>query len=237
MATEKALRYDGGGSLTFHDGTGARRTIQGGHPFLVDSSTARVLLEDPKVVEVDADEVEREVAPATAVVVDQGRPPEVEQTPPQLDLTTATKAALLEYAGLLGLTLAKSTTVAKAREAIEVELKRRQELKAPVVDPVAAALVDAPRGNAPAAFAEFAAVKARAKELGIPVKGKRAELEAAIAAAEAQLSAPADGGDQGGGATPGDDSEASATDEPGTPPSSTGAITLGDLPDSAKLKG
>lgn len=58
-----------------------------------------------------------------------------------------------------------------------------------------AARVSVPRPSAktasakPAAFAEFDAIKARAKELGIPVKGKRVELEAAIAAEEARVAA------------------------------------------------
>lgn len=39
--------------------------------------------------------------------------------------------------------------------------------------------------GAPSALAGYAALKARAKELGIPAKGKADELAAAIAAAEA----------------------------------------------------
>lgn len=46
-----------------------------------------------------------------------------------------------------------------------------------------------PTADRPAAFAEFAALKARAKDLGLPATGKKADLEAAVAAAEARLAA------------------------------------------------
>jgi hypothetical protein len=90
-----------------------------------------------------------------------------------------------------------------------------------------------------------AELRAIAAELGLelPTRATNAELVASIEAEQARLAeeAPAasdDGeGDQGGEDAPGDDPEASATEEPGTPPSSTGAVTLGDLPTGAKVHG
>lgn len=187
MATEKALRYTGGASLTFRDGAGARRTVQHGHTFLVDLATARILLEDPFVAQAEDDGLPVELPPV-ATVVDGGRPPELDETPPQIDITSANKAALLEYAGLLGLSVTTRTTVPHLRASIEAELKRRQELRAPLVDEAAVATVDGAEGN------------------------------------------------EGGEDAPGDDPDASATGEPGTPPEETGAITLGDLPEGAKVK-
>lgn len=71
--------------------------------------------------------------------------------------------------------------------------------------------------------------------LAIEAEQKRLADEAA---ADAAAETSSDGGsDQGGDATPGDDPDAAATGEPGTPPSNTGAVTLGDLPAGAKLKG
>lgn len=184
MAGEQALRYEGGRSLTFRDSAGGRRTVQRGHPFTVDAATARILLEDPQVTAADAPTVPRET-PHPVVSVSSGRPPEVDQTPPQIDIVTANKPALLEYAGLLGLHLVSRASKDDVRAAIEAELKRRSELNAPLVDE----------------------------------------------AATAQLS---DTGDQGG-STSADDPDASATGEADTPPVSTGAVTLGDLPDGAKV--
>jgi hypothetical protein len=44
-----------------------------------------------------------------------------------------------------------------------------------------------PPKKAPTALAEFAAIKARAKELGLPATGKKADLEGAIKAEEQRL--------------------------------------------------
>ena len=60
--------------------------------------------------------------------------------------------------------------------------------------------LDAPKASrssseAPAGLAEFAAIKARAKELGIPATGKKVDLVAAIAAEEQRLAASADSGE------------------------------------------
>jgi hypothetical protein len=63
------------------------------------------------------------------------------------------------------------------------------------------------------------ALRARAKELGIPATGKAAELTAAIAAAEKRPTV-----------IPAVTTTASSTPGPG-------AITLGDLPPSAKVGG
>jgi hypothetical protein len=192
MAAEKALRYEGGRSLTFRDASGARRTVRHGHHFTVDAATAKILLEDPQVMAADGPTVPRETTPPQ-VSSDGHRPPEVTEGQ-QIDVAKANKKALLEYAGLLGLTIATSTKVGDVRASIEAELARRAELKAPLVD------------------------------------------EAAAAAAAASDSGE---GDEGGSKLA-DDPDATATGEAGTPPdssSSTGAITLGDLPDSAKVKG
>lgn len=46
------LRYDGGESLTFRDGSGARRRVARGETFRVDEKTARILLDtDPSVTD------------------------------------------------------------------------------------------------------------------------------------------------------------------------------------------
>lgn len=60
----------------------------------------------------------------------------------------------------------------------------------------------------------FTALRSRAKALGVTARGNTAELEAAIAAAEKRQAGLA----KEGGSTPGNDPEASATGEPGTPP-------------------
>jgi hypothetical protein len=87
-------------------------------------------------------------------------------------------------------------------------------------------------------------LRARADELGLdlPPRATNAALAEAIAAEEQRLADEAQASssgesDQGGEASPADDSGAAAADEAGTPPANTGAVTLGDLPDSAKLKG
>ena len=68
----------------------------------------------------------------------------------------------------------------------------------------------------------------------IEAEQKRLADEAAAGAADETSS---DGeGNEGGEDAPGDDPDASATGEPGTPPSSTGAVTLGDLPAGAKVR-
>lgn len=82
--------------------------------------------------------------------------------------------------------------------------------------------------------------------LELATRATKAEIVAAIEAEQLRLAdeastavdeASSDGeGNQGGDATPGDDPDASASGEPGTPPSSTGPITLGDLPEGAKVK-
>jgi len=86
-------------------------------------------------------------------------------------------------------------------------------------------------------------LKARAKELGLPAKGKVVELAAAIAVEEARLAEAAASAPQGGITTPADDPGAVAPGEAGTPPEAppepplgdmpSGAITLGDLPSGA----
>jgi hypothetical protein len=82
-------------------------------------------------------------------------------------------------------------------------------------------------------------LKARAKELGLAATGKVADLEARITAEEQRLAEEAAAtaaaasssgeGNQGGGQTPADDPDASATGEAGTPPASGegGATVLG----------
>jgi hypothetical protein len=98
----------------------------------------------------------------------------------------------------------------------------------------------AARGSSgPSALERHRALKARAKELGLPAVGKVADLEAAIAAEETRLaeeaaaaaataSSSGEGG-QEGDVTPADDPDASATGEAGTPPADAagGAIVLG----------
>lgn len=90
----------------------------------------------------------------------------------------------------------------------------------------------------------YKALQAEAVSLGVPAKGKATDLQAAVDAAKANLAAEAaqaaaagGTGDQGGedaSRQPGNDPAASATGEPGTPPSTelplVDAITLGDLP-------
>jgi len=235
MASEKALRYAGGGSLSFRDGAGARRHVLGGASFLVDAATARILLEDPAVTEGDVDDVPRENT-ALQVPRDQGRAPLAEETPQQIDVAKATKPELLAYAKLLGLTIATKTTIDKVRARIEKELKRRQAMTAPLADPTStAANTDQP--------VPFADVKARAIELGLKVVGvNRPAIEAAIAAEDERLAeeaaaaqASSSGGSDQGGSTSADDPDAGSSGEADTPPSSnTGAVTLGDLPESAK---
>jgi hypothetical protein len=91
-----------------------------------------------------------------------------------------------------------------------------------------------------------AELQAIAAELGLelPKRATNAELVASIEAEQTRLAdeaalASGDGegeGDEGGEDAPGDDPTASADGEPGTPPSSTGAVTLGDLPAGAKVR-
>ncbi len=61
MANDKQLRYDGGGTLMFHEppprgqGRAIRRSVNHGDVFTTDAETAGILLEtDPGVVELDA---------------------------------------------------------------------------------------------------------------------------------------------------------------------------------------
>lgn len=89
---------------------------------------------------------------------------------------------------------------------------------------------------------------ARAAELGLELS-KRATndtISAAIKAEEQRLAdeasataaaASSDGEGDEGGHTPADDPDAVATGEAGTPPAETGAITLGDFPESGKVQG
>jgi hypothetical protein len=95
-------------------------------------------------------------------------------------------------------------------------------------------------GAAPSGLDHYRALKARAKEIGLPATGSSADLEAAIAAEEKRLAdEAADASSSGerteGGQEPGEDPGAVAPGEPGTPPSpdatgTGGAIVLGDEP-------
>lgn len=190
----KSLRYEGGGTLTFADGAGVRRRVLHGASFDVDAQTAAILLRDPDVHPATEGEDLPRGNSAPAIDIDQGRPPDVDETPPQIDLTTAKKKAMLEYAALLGLEITTRTKIDDVRASIEAELARRAELRAPLVDEAAVALVS-----------------------------------------------DSDEGDQGGDGTPADDPDASASGEAGPPPSTGedtgGAVTLGDLPSGAVVKG
>ena len=80
MANTKQLRYDGGGTLMFHEpaqgGTGGRpirRTVRHGDVFETDAETAATLLEtDPSIVELDAggEEVEQAAGTETGTAPD-----------------------------------------------------------------------------------------------------------------------------------------------------------------------
>lgn len=116
--------------------------------------------------------------------------------------------------------------------------------------------VEVPRGTAATASSDGdvtpAPTKAqlleRASALGLELS-KRATndaITAAIAAEEQRLAdeaaataatASSDGEGDQGGSTPADDPDAVATGEAGTPPAeTTGAITLGDLPEGGKVQ-
>lgn len=225
MGEDTALRYDRAGSLTFRTSAGLRRTVQGGASFLVDAETAEILRKDPLISAADATDFPRGNT-AAMISVDGGRPPEVGQVPPQVDVATATKDELLTYAKLLGLDLAQRTKIADVRRSIERELKHRKALKAPLVDETANAVALAAAAGPPAGLAAIAAARARARELGLPTTGKLADLQAAIVAAEATQ----------GGSTPADDPGVGSPGEAGTPPpGDTGPVTLADLPPGAKL--
>lgn len=109
-----SLRYDGGGSLTFRDESGHRRTVTHTATFEVDQTTAEILMRDPSVVPADE-------APS-------GSP----QTPtrPAIDLATATKSELLEHAARLGLDVSRRMNVDDIRSAIA----DRDPADAPLVD-------------------------------------------------------------------------------------------------------
>lgn len=140
MSKLTALRYDGTGSLTFVDGSGARRTIQHHGSFEVDRSTADTLLGDPFVVPADAPPSVPVVTGVT-IEVEGGRPPEVQETLPQIDVATAKKPELADYATLLGLELGSRASAEDLRLAIEAELTRRQAHNLPLVNETVAALV------------------------------------------------------------------------------------------------
>ena len=143
--------------------------------------------------------------------------------------------ATLVYLGGASLTFGSGTgrQIVKRGEPFEVSAELAKILLAdPHVSPADAvelAVVGTAKPTAPArphstsGLDAIKALRARAKELGIPATGKAAELTAAIAAAENRPAAPflrkkdppADAG-----ATP-----------------APGAITLGDLPPSAKIGG
>lgn len=72
MAKDKQLRYDGGGTLMFHEpapsgrGRARRRSVRHGDVFTTDADTAAILLEtDPSVVELDSGGEEIEQAAGT----------------------------------------------------------------------------------------------------------------------------------------------------------------------------
>lgn len=171
-----------GGSLSFRDGTGAKRRVLPGIPFEVDAATAAILLADPNVRAAGAGDV-----------------PRATSTPVTGPIT------LEDLAGHGGV-----------------------------------------RGEAPTGLDHHRALKARAKELGLPATGSAAVLEAAIAAEEKRLADEAAAADAAAAAAsssgertegeqkPGDDPGAVAPGEPGTPPDGDqgtgGAIVLGQAP-------
>jgi hypothetical protein len=168
-----------GGSLSFRDGTGAKRRVLPGIPFEVDAATAGILLDDPHVRRASAADVPRGTSePPTGPI------------------------KLEDLAGHGGV-----------------------------------------RGQAPSGLEHNRALKARAKELGLPATGSNTDLEAAIAVEEERLAeeaaaaaaqAPSSGEREKGDQEPADDPDASATGEAGTPspeaPAAGGAIVLGTEP-------
>jgi hypothetical protein len=117
-----------------------------------------------------------------------------------------------------------------------------------LTDPNVQRAADVPRGTTGEAATPSAPTKAelraRATELAldVPTRATNAEIAAAIDAEESRLAdaaAAASSGErnEGGSGTPASDPGASASGEAGQPPSSDtgGAITLGDLPDGAKV--
>jgi post-segregation antitoxin (ccd killing protein) len=229
---DQALRYVGGGSLTFADGAGRRRHVLHGASFVVDQETAGILLQDLNVHPTDEPlDVPRGTGPAALVSIDGGRPPEAEQIPPQIDVARATKKELLEYAALLGLEISARAKVDSVRRRIEKERKRRQALRAPLVAPAAVAV-----GVVPAPTKRELLERAETLGLDLPKRATNDAIAAAIAAEEASRTAA----NQGGSSSPANDPEAPSSGEAGQPPDSSpsagGAITLGDLPEGGKVK-
>ena len=170
-----------GGSLSFRDGTGAKRRVLPGVPFEVDGATAAILLTDPSVRGATSEDVPRgTTAPASGPI---------------------TLEDLAAHGGVIG--------------------------------------------QGPGGLDHYRALKARAKELGLPAVGKAAEIEVAVAAEEQRLAeeaaaaaqaaaeASSSGARKEGDEEPADDPDASATGEAGTPPAGDpvgGAIVLGQTP-------
>lgn len=96
----------------------------------------------------------------------------------------------------------------------------------------------------PLASKTKAELLAIAGELGLelPARATNPSIVSAIEAEHTRLAdeaseASSDGeGNEGGEDAPGEDPEASAAGEPGPPPSTTGAITLGGLPEGARIQ-